>query len=166
MRQFAKSVVKFVKAEDGPTAVEYAVMLALIIVVCIGGSPAWARGQFHVPERGRRPAGRKLIESARGGPPQLGGGPPLCAFITGEFLCAACQDHRQVREDRRRPYRGRVRGHARPHHRRLHRRRDHPRQQGRLAPSRASAPRSEPALELFKSPSSRFVPRIRNYHGY
>jgi len=35
MRQFAKSLVKFVKAEDGPTAVEYAVMLALIIVVCI-----------------------------------------------------------------------------------------------------------------------------------
>jgi pilus assembly protein Flp/PilA len=26
---------RFVKAEDGPTAVEYAVMLALIIVVCI-----------------------------------------------------------------------------------------------------------------------------------
>ena len=36
MRQFAKNVVKFVKAEDGPTTVEYAVMLALIIVVCIG----------------------------------------------------------------------------------------------------------------------------------
>jgi len=36
MRQYLKSVVKFVKAEDGPTAVEYAVMLALIIVVCIG----------------------------------------------------------------------------------------------------------------------------------
>jgi pilus assembly protein Flp/PilA len=35
MRPFAKSLVKFVKAEDGPTAVEYAVMLALIIVVCI-----------------------------------------------------------------------------------------------------------------------------------
>ena len=35
MRQFAKSVVKFVKAEDGPTAVEYAVMLALILVACI-----------------------------------------------------------------------------------------------------------------------------------
>ena len=28
--------VQFVKNEDGPTAVEYAVMLALIIVVCIG----------------------------------------------------------------------------------------------------------------------------------
>ena len=30
-----KSVVKFLKREDGPTAVEYAVMLALIIVVLI-----------------------------------------------------------------------------------------------------------------------------------
>ena len=36
MRSLAKSVVNFLKAEDGPTAVEYAVMLALIIVVCIG----------------------------------------------------------------------------------------------------------------------------------
>ena len=30
-----KSVVNFLKREVGPTAVEYAVMLALIIVVCI-----------------------------------------------------------------------------------------------------------------------------------
>ncbi len=30
-----KSIVAFLKNEDGPTAVEYAVMLALIIVVCI-----------------------------------------------------------------------------------------------------------------------------------
>jgi len=29
------AVTHFVKREDGPTAVEYAVMLALIIVVCI-----------------------------------------------------------------------------------------------------------------------------------
>lgn len=29
-------VKKFLQSEDGPTAVEYAVMLALIIVVCIG----------------------------------------------------------------------------------------------------------------------------------
>jgi len=35
MRNFAQSVVSFVKDESGPTAVEYAVMLALIIVVCI-----------------------------------------------------------------------------------------------------------------------------------
>ena len=35
MKQFAQSVKTFLKSEDGPTAVEYAVMLALIIVVCI-----------------------------------------------------------------------------------------------------------------------------------
>ena len=35
MRKFAQSVVNFLQREDGPTAVEYAVMLALIIVVCI-----------------------------------------------------------------------------------------------------------------------------------
>jgi pilus assembly protein Flp/PilA len=35
MRSFKSAVVNFLRAEDGPTAVEYAVMLALIIVVCI-----------------------------------------------------------------------------------------------------------------------------------
>jgi len=35
MCTIAQRVVRFVKKEDGPTAVEYAVMLALIIVVCI-----------------------------------------------------------------------------------------------------------------------------------
>ena len=35
MSRFAGSLVAFLKAEEGPTAVEYAVMLALIIVVCI-----------------------------------------------------------------------------------------------------------------------------------
>ncbi|MCX7702402.1 MAG: Flp family type IVb pilin [Gemmataceae bacterium] len=30
-----KNLVNFLKREDGPTAVEYAVMLALIVVVCI-----------------------------------------------------------------------------------------------------------------------------------
>jgi pilus assembly protein Flp/PilA len=35
MQLVAKKLVSFLKAEDGPTAVEYAVMLALIIVVCI-----------------------------------------------------------------------------------------------------------------------------------
>jgi len=35
MRKFGQSLVNFLKNEDGPTAVEYAVMLALIIVVCI-----------------------------------------------------------------------------------------------------------------------------------
>jgi pilus assembly protein Flp/PilA len=36
MRKFMMSLANFVTNEDGPTAVEYAVMLALIIVVCIG----------------------------------------------------------------------------------------------------------------------------------
>jgi pilus assembly protein Flp/PilA len=35
MSRVSQSVVNFLKREDGPTAVEYAVMLALIIVVCI-----------------------------------------------------------------------------------------------------------------------------------
>jgi pilus assembly protein Flp/PilA len=30
-----RNIVNFLKREDGPTAVEYAVMLALIIVVCL-----------------------------------------------------------------------------------------------------------------------------------
>ena len=33
--KLVKSAIEFLKKEDGPTAVEYAVMLALIIVVCI-----------------------------------------------------------------------------------------------------------------------------------
>lgn len=35
MRRFVQHVVDFLKNEEGPTAVEYAVMLALIIVVCL-----------------------------------------------------------------------------------------------------------------------------------
>jgi pilus assembly protein Flp/PilA len=35
MHKFAAALIDFLKNEDGPTAVEYAVMLALIIVVCI-----------------------------------------------------------------------------------------------------------------------------------
>ena len=35
MRSLTKNLVSFLKREDGPTAVEYAVMLALIVVVCI-----------------------------------------------------------------------------------------------------------------------------------
>ena len=35
MKKFASSVVNFLQSEDGPTAVEYAVMLALIVVVCL-----------------------------------------------------------------------------------------------------------------------------------
>jgi len=35
MAKIRARVVNFLRREDGPTAVEYAVMLALIVVVCI-----------------------------------------------------------------------------------------------------------------------------------
>ena len=35
MNNLVLSVKKFLKSEDGPTAVEYAVMLALIVIVCL-----------------------------------------------------------------------------------------------------------------------------------
>jgi pilus assembly protein Flp/PilA len=40
MKHLTKAAVNFLKLEDGPTAVEYAVMLALIIVVCIAAITA------------------------------------------------------------------------------------------------------------------------------
>jgi pilus assembly protein Flp/PilA len=40
MKGTLKSIVSFIKREDGPTAVEYAVMLALIVVVCIAAITA------------------------------------------------------------------------------------------------------------------------------
>lgn len=36
MSIFASRVRRFLVSEDGPTAVEYAVMLALIVVACVG----------------------------------------------------------------------------------------------------------------------------------
>ena len=35
MKSLAQKASRFLVSEDGPTAVEYAVMLALIIVVCL-----------------------------------------------------------------------------------------------------------------------------------
>jgi pilus assembly protein Flp/PilA len=36
MSKLVNSVKNFLVSEDGPTAVEYAIMLALIVIVCIG----------------------------------------------------------------------------------------------------------------------------------
>ena len=36
MKSFLAKSRRFLRSEDGPTAVEYAVMLALILVACIG----------------------------------------------------------------------------------------------------------------------------------
>jgi pilus assembly protein Flp/PilA len=50
LSRIKQSVVNFLKREDGPTAVEYAVMLALIIVVCIAAITSLgtnAKGTFN-----------------------------------------------------------------------------------------------------------------------
>lgn len=36
MKSLVTKVQRFLVSEDGPTAVEYAVMLALIVIVCMG----------------------------------------------------------------------------------------------------------------------------------
>jgi len=35
MKSIVTKVQRFLKSEDGPTAVEYAIMLALIVIVCL-----------------------------------------------------------------------------------------------------------------------------------
>ena len=40
MRKLGQHLVNFLKNDEGPTAVEYAVMMALIIVVCIAAITA------------------------------------------------------------------------------------------------------------------------------
>jgi len=40
MKSFSTGFVNFLKEEDGPTAVEYALMLAAIAMVCIVGARA------------------------------------------------------------------------------------------------------------------------------
>ena len=35
MKHLVQKVQRFIASEDGPTAVEYAVMLALIVIVCL-----------------------------------------------------------------------------------------------------------------------------------
>jgi pilus assembly protein Flp/PilA len=50
MSKLGQLALDFLKREDGPTAVEYAVMLALIIVVCIAAISALgsnAEGTFN-----------------------------------------------------------------------------------------------------------------------
>ncbi len=50
MKRFTNTIKKFIVSEDGPTAVEYAVMLALIIVVCLAAVSAVgsnANGKFN-----------------------------------------------------------------------------------------------------------------------
>jgi pilus assembly protein Flp/PilA len=53
MRHLGKRLLGFLKKEDGPTAVEYAVMVALIILVCfaaIGAVGNAASAKFNAPK--------------------------------------------------------------------------------------------------------------------
>lgn len=59
MQNLLTSVKTFLVAEDGPTAVEYAVMLALIIVVCLTAIKAvgtTANDRFNDVKNGLTPA--------------------------------------------------------------------------------------------------------------
>ena len=50
LNKFGLSVKNFLKSEDGPTAVEYAVMVALIIIFCltaIGNLGGAVEGRFN-----------------------------------------------------------------------------------------------------------------------
>ena len=40
MKSLAVKLYRFLKSEDGPTAVEYAIMLSLIVVVCLSAISA------------------------------------------------------------------------------------------------------------------------------
>jgi pilus assembly protein Flp/PilA len=55
MKAITNRIKQFLRSEDGPTATEYAVMLALIIVVCltaIGGVGTQANTTFQAVETG------------------------------------------------------------------------------------------------------------------
>src|SRR5262245_65506152 len=53
MRSWIQAIARFVQKEDGPTAVEYAVMLALIVVVCLAAITAMGKiGRASCRERG------------------------------------------------------------------------------------------------------------------
>ncbi len=50
MNKFAKSVKHFLVEEDGPTAVEYAVMLSLIVIVCMAAIQEVGHQSMHTFE--------------------------------------------------------------------------------------------------------------------
>lgn len=59
MKNLLDPIRRFLTSEDGPTAVEYAVMLALIIIVCIAAIKSVgtaANDQFNAAAAGLAPA--------------------------------------------------------------------------------------------------------------
>ena len=54
MKSLAQKVQRFLVSEDGPTAVEYAVMLALIVIVCLTAiSAVGTKAKHHVQQGGQ-----------------------------------------------------------------------------------------------------------------
>ena len=97
MRQFTKNLVKFLKAEDGPTAVEYAVMLALIIVVCIGAvtdSRQQCQEHVHVgrhEHRRHRQLSLCLVQARKPSRPKLGRAFLVFRPISGTAISTAAR---------------------------------------------------------------------------
>ena len=71
MRSLTKSLVSFLKKEDGPTAVEYAVMLALIIVVCIAAITTLGCNANRRSASSARPSSRREHHRWLGSRPRL-----------------------------------------------------------------------------------------------
>jgi len=62
MKLLAQNVHRFLVSEDGPTAVEYAVMLALIVIVCLT-----AISQLGTQAQGTFTDVKTAVEAARAG---------------------------------------------------------------------------------------------------
>ncbi len=62
MKSLAQKMQRFLVSEDGPTAVEYAVMLALIVIVCLT-----AISQLGTQAQGTFTDVEQAIGAARGG---------------------------------------------------------------------------------------------------
>ena len=58
MKSLAQKVQRFLVSEDGPTAVEYAVMLALIVIVCLTAITRSARNASTHVQQDRQLDGR------------------------------------------------------------------------------------------------------------
>ena len=124
MNQVISSVQRFLTSEEGPTAVEYAVLMGLIVVAIVGivGKLATSiSGTFNTvsstlgsscPVSGNRPRYPRPANSAfRTASWDL-------RAVAGELNCRLCNRDSTILDKRRRPDRRRVRGVGRPDRRR------------------------------------------------
>ena len=119
MRNWTTPVWTFLTSEDGPTAVEYAVMLALIIVVCIKATPENGALRQVQPDRLERPAikANTTRRQENGFAPHIAGPPDRQMFdpliVDRERQIAEHPDHQKVDPllvDRQRQFRRKAEG--------------------------------------------------------